>query len=61
MDVRVGIKSPDTTAISPTGLAVPPERRRLSTDFGVKLDAAIFRCGRHSAVQRRIGAEPDRF
>jgi microcin C transport system permease protein len=27
MDVRVGTKAPETTAVSPTGLAVPPERR----------------------------------
>ena len=27
MDVRVGTKAPETTAVSPVGLAVPPERR----------------------------------
>jgi microcin C transport system permease protein len=30
MDVRAGIKSPDTTAIGPMGLVVPPERRRIA-------------------------------
>jgi microcin C transport system permease protein len=31
MDVRAGVKSPDITAVSPAGgLAVPPERRRIS-------------------------------
>ena len=30
MDARTGIKSPDTTAIGPGGLIVPPERRFIS-------------------------------
>ncbi len=30
MDARTGAKSPDTTAISPTGLAVPPEGHRVA-------------------------------
>jgi microcin C transport system permease protein len=30
MDVRVGTKAPETTAVSPTGLAVPPERRPIA-------------------------------
>jgi microcin C transport system permease protein len=30
MDVRAGIKVPETTAVSPVGLAVPPERRRIA-------------------------------
>lgn len=30
MDVRSGITAPETTAVSPTGLAVPPERRRIA-------------------------------
>jgi microcin C transport system permease protein len=29
MDARIGSKTPDTTAVSPVGLAVPPERRRI--------------------------------
>ena len=30
MDVRVGTKVPETTAVSPTGLAVPPEHRSIA-------------------------------
>jgi microcin C transport system permease protein len=30
MDVRVGSKAPETTAVSPVGLVVPPERRPLA-------------------------------
>jgi microcin C transport system permease protein len=30
MDVRAGITVPETTAVSPVGLAVPPERRRIA-------------------------------
>jgi microcin C transport system permease protein len=30
MDVRSGITAPETTAVSPVGLAVPPERRGIS-------------------------------
>jgi microcin C transport system permease protein len=30
VDARTSIKVPETTAISPTGLALPPERRRLA-------------------------------
>ena len=29
MDLRAGIQSPDTTAVGPMGLVVPPERRRV--------------------------------
>jgi microcin C transport system permease protein len=29
VDARVGTKLPETTAVAPTGLAVPPERRRV--------------------------------
>jgi microcin C transport system permease protein len=30
MDVRTGIKVPETTAVAPTGLAVPPERKLIA-------------------------------
>jgi microcin C transport system permease protein len=30
MDVRSGIPAPETTAVAPTGLAVPPERKRIT-------------------------------
>jgi microcin C transport system permease protein len=29
VDARVSVKTPDTTAVAPTGLAVPPEQRRI--------------------------------
>jgi microcin C transport system permease protein len=30
MDLRAGIKAPETTAVGPMGMAVPPERRRVA-------------------------------